>query len=56
MDLTSVIESVKIETRTAKTGKPYYMLVTTFVGGYEKEDFLNADQKYILEDIFAKNS
>lgn len=46
--LISAVEDVYIETRKAKSGNEYQMLIVKFTSGYCVESFLNNDQKFIL--------
>lgn len=52
MDLIPYIEKVELETRTSsKTNRPYQVLVISFENGYKLEQFLNNEQKFIIESI-----
>lgn len=51
-DLSQNVKSVYIDERiSSKSGKPYSMLVVEFKNGYKTEQFLNADQLYILNGL-----
>jgi hypothetical protein len=44
-----VVREVRLETRTAKSGKSYTMIIVRFTNDYEYESFLNNEQKALIE-------
>lgn len=49
-EMEKVVE-LKVEERTSKAGRPYYMLVITFKNGYVFETILNREQAYIITSL-----
>lgn len=45
------VVELKVEERTSKAGRPYYMLVITFKNGYVFETILNREQAYIITSL-----
>lgn len=41
--------NVRVEERTSKNGRPYYMLVVTFDNGYQFETLLSKEQAFIIQ-------
>lgn len=50
-EVNGYVKSIIRVERVSKSGKPYQVLVTTFDNGYELEQFLSNEQKYILGHI-----
>ena len=50
-ELNAKIKTVALNEKVGKTGNKYYTLSIEFVNGYVIENFINNDQKFILQTI-----
>jgi len=53
VSLLAILDELSVETRMAKSGKPYTLL-TIRCKDYQKELLIDGDTAYILKDLAAK--
>lgn len=54
-NITKLVKSVSLLTRTSKAGNPYKVMVVEFANGYKVENFINQDQQFILQSVLARS-